>query len=58
LGLAVQNFIRSENIKLYRKALTHTTDSDQRRVISILLRLLVVEEIAQAPRPNNIAQID
>jgi hypothetical protein len=37
----MQNFVHRENLKLYRKLLTETTDEEKRRV---LLKLLADEE--------------
>jgi hypothetical protein len=56
--LLVQQFIRSENIKLYRSALTQSADSEQRRVLTVLLRVLLAEERAESVQPTNIAQTD
>lgn len=47
----MQNFIRNENLKLYRRALAESSDEEQRQVIKLLLRLLIVEEAALA-RPK------
>jgi hypothetical protein len=56
--LLVRQFIRSENIKLYRSALTQSADSEQRRVLTVLLRVLLAEERAESVQPINIAKID
>jgi hypothetical protein len=40
----MQDFIRDENIKLYRTALSGCTDEEQRRVLLVLLRLLIIEQ--------------
>jgi hypothetical protein len=39
----MDDFIRTENLKLYRRALVESTDSEQRQVLLVLLRLLVAE---------------
>jgi hypothetical protein len=44
----MQDFIRDENIKLYRKTLASCTVEDQRRVLMVLLRLLAAEQAAQS----------
>jgi hypothetical protein len=46
----VQNFIRDENLKLYRQALIDCTNDDQRQVLLNLVRLLVKEQVPEAPR--------
>ncbi|NVN88115.1 MAG: hypothetical protein HXX15_18705 [Rhodopseudomonas sp.] len=46
----MQDFIREENLKLYRRALVESTDEEQRKVLLVLLRLLVLEQAAMAPR--------
>jgi len=48
----MQDFIRNENMKLYRAALARSTDDDQRRVLLAMLRLLVVEQAVPASRPK------
>jgi hypothetical protein len=48
----MQDFIRDENLKLYRTALARSTDEEQRRVLLVLLRLLVVEQAAAASCPK------
>jgi hypothetical protein len=45
----VQDFIRDENLKLYRRALAESTDEEQRKVLMVLLQLLVAEQTASAP---------
>jgi hypothetical protein len=45
----MQDFIRDENLKLYRRALAQSTDEEQRKVLLVLLRLLVAEQAASAP---------
>ncbi|MGP9811393.1 hypothetical protein ACTZWT_07770 [Rhodopseudomonas sp. NSM] len=45
----MQDFIRDENLKLYRAALARSTDQDQRRVLLVLLGLLGDEQ----PRPGS-----
>jgi hypothetical protein len=50
----MQDFIRDENLKLYRAALEKSTDEEQRRVLLVLLRLLVVEQAATASRPKQV----
>jgi hypothetical protein len=37
----VEDFIRDENLKLYRRALAESSDEERRRVLLVLLRLLV-----------------
>ncbi|MBB1092018.1 hypothetical protein [Rhodopseudomonas pseudopalustris] len=49
------DFIRDENLKLYRAALAQSTDEEQRRVLLVLLRLLVVEQAETASRPKQFA---
>ncbi|WP_322517627.1 hypothetical protein SR870_08985 [Rhodopseudomonas palustris] len=51
----MQDFIRDENLKLYRAALARSTDEDQRRVLLILLGLLVDEQAKPASRPKQSA---
>ncbi|NVN85604.1 MAG: hypothetical protein HXX15_05890 [Rhodopseudomonas sp.] len=46
----MQDFIRDENLKLYRRALASSTDAEQQRVLTLLLRLLVVEQTVAAKR--------
>jgi hypothetical protein len=48
----MQDFIRNENLKLYRRALAESSDEEQRQVIKLLLRLLIVEEAALARCPK------
>jgi hypothetical protein len=43
----MDDFIRTENLKLYRRALVESTDHEQRRVLVVLVRLLLVEEAAR-----------
>jgi hypothetical protein len=43
----MQDFIRNENLKLYRAALAKSTDEVQRRVLLVLLQLLVVEQTVE-----------
>jgi hypothetical protein len=43
---AMDDFIRRENVKLYRKALSESSDGEQRKVLLMLLRLLLAEEAA------------
>jgi hypothetical protein len=50
----MQDFIRNENLKLYRRALASCTDEEQQRVLTTLLRLLVSEEAAAVKRPMEI----
>jgi hypothetical protein len=50
----MQDFIRDENLKLYRKALEQSTDEEQRQVLLVLLRLLVAEQAARATPPPQI----
>jgi hypothetical protein len=50
----MQEFIRNENLKLYRQALATSTDAEQQRVLMTLLQLLVVEQAAAADRPKQI----
>jgi hypothetical protein len=50
----MQDFIRDENMRLYRSALAQSTDEEQRKVLLVLLRLLVVEQAAIASRPEQI----
>jgi hypothetical protein len=40
----MQDFVRNENIKLYRRSLLASSDDDQRRVVLVLLSLLVDEQ--------------
>ncbi|KIZ47891.1 MULTISPECIES: hypothetical protein [Rhodopseudomonas] len=40
----VEDLIRDENMKLYRRLLSESTDEEQRRVLLVLLRLLVAEQ--------------
>jgi hypothetical protein len=42
----MQDFIRDENMKLYRTALAECTDADKRRILLVLLRLLATEQVA------------
>jgi hypothetical protein len=42
----MDDFIRAENLKLYRRALAESPDAEQRRVLLVLLRLLLAEEEA------------
>jgi hypothetical protein len=42
----MDDFIRRENVKLYRKALSESSDGEQRKVLLMLLRLLLAEEAA------------
>jgi hypothetical protein len=51
----MQDFIRSENIKLYRRALITCTDVEQRSVLLTLLQLLTLEESALARGPDGSA---
>jgi hypothetical protein len=44
----LQDFIRDQNIKLYRRALAESSNDEQRRVLLALLQLLVTEETALA----------
>jgi hypothetical protein len=53
-GGPMQDFIRDENIKLYRTALVACSVEDQRRVLLLLLRLLLTE---QAERSKETAKI-
>jgi hypothetical protein len=53
----MQQFIRNENLKLYRQALEASTDLDQRRVLTTLLERLVVEEAASAKSPKQTTTI-
>jgi hypothetical protein len=39
----MDDFIRNENLKLFRRALAESTDREQREVLRGLLRLLVAE---------------
>jgi hypothetical protein len=48
----MQDFIRNENLKLYRRALAISTDAEQQKVLMTLLQLLVVEQAASAKRPK------
>jgi hypothetical protein len=52
---AMQDFIRDENIKLYRRALAEGADDEQRKVLLVLLQVLVVEQAALASQRNEIA---
>jgi hypothetical protein len=45
----MQDFIRDENLKLYRRALAESSDEEQRKVLLVLLRLLVAEQVASVP---------
>jgi hypothetical protein len=47
----MQDFIRNENIKLYRTALATCTDEHKRKVLVALLRVLASEE-AVSTRPE------
>jgi hypothetical protein len=47
----MDNFIRNENLKLYRRALLESSDEEQRRVLLILLRLLLQEEAVLSSAP-------
>jgi hypothetical protein len=42
----MDDFIRAENLKLYRRAPSESSDAEQRRVLLVLLRLLLAEEEA------------
>jgi stress-induced morphogen len=42
----MENFIREENLRLYRKALHESSDVEQRRMIKNLLRQLLEEQAA------------
>jgi hypothetical protein len=44
----MQDFIRDENLKLYRAALARSTDEEQRKVLLVLLRLLLAEKTSPA----------
>jgi hypothetical protein len=44
----MQKFTRNENIKLYRRALSESTDKEQRNILYRMLRLLLLEEVAQS----------
>jgi hypothetical protein len=44
----MHRFTRNENIKLYRRALSESTDKEQRYILSRMLRLLLLEEVAQS----------
>jgi hypothetical protein len=48
----VDDFVRDENLKLYRRALSESSDQDQRRVLLVLLRLLLLEQAAHASAPT------
>ncbi|NVN88053.1 MAG: hypothetical protein HXX15_18390 [Rhodopseudomonas sp.] len=48
----MQQFIRNENFKLYRRALNESSDHDQRRVLKALLQILVVQQAAHAAQPR------
>jgi hypothetical protein len=50
----MQDFIRDENLKLYRRALAESSDEEQRKVLMVLLQLLVAEQAAVAPRAPQI----
>lgn len=45
-GSVMENFIRNENLKLYRQALAGCSDPKQRQVLTGLLDLLLAEEAA------------
>jgi hypothetical protein len=47
----MENFVREENLRLYRRALLESSDEVQRRVLVILLRLLM-EYLSQIPMPR------
>jgi hypothetical protein len=49
---SMQDFIREENLKLYRRALANSTDAEQRKVLLVLLQLLVAERAAATLGPN------
>ena len=51
----MQDFIRDENLKLYRAALARSTDEEQRKVLLVLLRLLVAEQTSPARGPDESA---
>ncbi|WP_157038801.1 hypothetical protein [Rhodopseudomonas palustris] len=51
----MQNFIRDENLKLYRAALAQSTDEDQRRVLRELLGLLGDKPSQAGGRPQQAA---
>jgi hypothetical protein len=51
----MDDFNRNENLALYRQALTESSDQDQRRVLLVLLRLLLLEQAADLSRPLEMA---
>jgi hypothetical protein len=48
----MDDFYRDDVLTLYRRALTESSDQDQRRVLLVLLRLLLLEQSAELPRPT------